>query len=91
MRILKEIMSLKEQSQDAVKQEIPRLIQRYCERLSYGIIIVTQLDNSPRKRANSIILEVKTVFFFFFVPAKNSAVDIKHIIDLLTYQALSLK
>ena len=35
-------MSLKEQSQDTVKQEIPRLIHRYCERLSYGIIIITE-------------------------------------------------
>ena len=36
-----EFMRLKEQSQGAVKQEIPRLIQRYCDRLSYGIIIIT--------------------------------------------------
>ena len=37
-------MSLKEQSQGAVKQEIPRLIQRYRERLSYEIIIITLLS-----------------------------------------------
>ena len=41
MSTLVELMSLKEQSQDAVKQEIPRIIQRYCERLSYEIIIIT--------------------------------------------------
>ena len=47
-------MSLKEQSQGAVKQEIPRLIQRYCERLSYEIIIITETLTQPNDHHSKV-------------------------------------